>query len=121
MQFPLAPVETPANDRAALPLEVLELDPERLQAPNAGAECIPAVLPLHDAACFERSCHGYAEPAREVVVARAGLAEELASGRLTERSRLRLGRHDCQRLDRVGDSRVAEDRKSTRLNSSHSQ
>jgi len=64
MQFPLAPVETPANDRAALPLEALEVDPKRFQAPNAGAERIPAVLPLHDAACFERSCHGHAEPAR---------------------------------------------------------
>src|SRR5439155_1048402 len=66
VQFPLAPVETPANDRASPPLEALEVDAEFLQAPNSLAERVAAVLPLHDAARLEGTGDRDAEPPCEV-------------------------------------------------------
>jgi hypothetical protein len=108
MQFPLAPVETPANNRAPLVLEAADVDAKGLEAPSTRAKGIAAVPALYDSVRFERTGEGDAETAREVVVARACLAEEIASRRFPERPRLGLRGDDRQRLDRIGDRRVAE-------------
>src|SRR5206468_298631 len=83
VQFPLAPIETPANDRAPLSLEALELDPERFQARDERAEVL---------ACGRR-CDP--RPRRELTCRKRPVLDH----GLDERSSRRLRQEGCCRSD----------------------
>src|SRR5919197_6645364 len=95
VQLALAPVEAAAHDGSPLALEPLQLDLERCKAAlGSPTDRITAVPADDDLVLLEGASQGDAEPAREVVVARARLAQELAPRRLAQRAWLGLRRDD---------------------------
>ena len=109
MKLPFTPVEAAADDRTPLRLELREVDSERLAAPlRSRTQCVVPVAANDDALALQSRGKVDAEAAREMVVAGARGADQVALRRLAERAHWWLGSDDGQRLDGVGHSGVRE-------------
>src|SRR5262249_57080592 len=104
VQLALAPVEAAAPDWPPLPLELREIDPELLASRFGPApELVAAVLADDDRLLLERGGKRDSESPREVVVARARLADQLTLRGLAQGAHRRLGGDDRARPDGVRD------------------
>jgi hypothetical protein len=97
------------HERPPPPLDLAEVDAEGGEpSVCVAAELVHAIALRECALALEGACEGDADLAGEMVEAGAGVAEELASGRLLKRPDRWLRCDDRQRLDGRGDGGVGQ-------------
>src|SRR5512133_2565264 len=101
VELPLTAVEAAANSGPPKTFERREIDPELLEARRGSRpEGVVAVAPHEHAFPLERLRERHTDLPSEMVVARPCIAQQLAAGRLAQRTDRRLRRNERERLDR---------------------